>query len=146
MWTDRTPAAGQTPSTPPRHPQLSRGNSLEEQVRGMIISNSPGYRQNSQDLSPGRLPPPTPLTPHPQDQPYKERDNSIPSPSESPRFSSQPLPTNPSPQVSGWHLPFPLNCFFRNFSNDLPLTPMVELSRPSSIGLPVRGTTSASSF
>ncbi|PWW79376.1 hypothetical protein C7212DRAFT_272997 [Tuber magnatum] len=101
MWTGRSPTAGHTPSTPPRHPQLSRGNSLEEQVRGMIISNSAGHRQNSQDLSPGHPPLPMPLTPHPQDQFYKKQGYSIPFPSESPRFDRQLSPIDPSPQVSG---------------------------------------------
>ncbi|CAZ83911.1 unnamed protein product [Tuber melanosporum] len=101
MWTGRMPTAGHAPSTPPRHPQISRGNSLEERVRGMIISNSPSYRQNSQDLSPGHPTPLVPLTPHTQDQFYKEQDYSIPFPPENPGFDSQLLPINPSPQVSG---------------------------------------------
>lgn len=146
MWTDRTPTVGQTPSTPPRHPQLSRGNSLEEQVRGMIISGSPGYRQNSQGLSLERLPPPMPFTPHPQDQLYQKQDYSVPLPSGSPGFNSQLLPINPSPHVPGRHLSFSLNRSFRDFSNVLLLTSMVELSRSSSTGLAVWSTTSASPF
>ncbi|RPA91965.1 hypothetical protein L873DRAFT_1751119 [Choiromyces venosus 120613-1] len=101
MWTGRTPTDGYTPSTPPRRSQLSQGNSLEERLRGMIIGNAAGYRQNIQDLSPGHPPPPMPLTPHREGQFYQEQGYSVPFQSESPGFDSQFIPINPSPQEYG---------------------------------------------
>ncbi|CUS07939.1 unnamed protein product [Tuber aestivum] len=63
----------------------------------MIISNSPGYSQNSQDPSPGN---PMPLTPHLQNQLYEKQDYRISFLLEILGFDSRLLPIHPSRHIS----------------------------------------------